>query len=372
MRIVYPYNEILPKRKAHDVFIFHECAALADLGWDLSLLVGKGSEKNDLLTHYQVPFSTHFQIKPRFIVRKNNPLGITWNFPFFLSCQRYIHKHRPDWVFLSVRKQGAYHLAHKVLGVRYLYEVHELLYYPHQNVDSSAWQLEKTLLERADLITVTTSVLKDILVKQPYALKVPIEVIPLAVQAKTLPPPPSEGPLQLMYVGQLYAEQGIKTLLTALTHVQDVHLKILGGTYQEMDRLSQFAKELAISTKVEFLGFIPPYQIPSIAQKAHAFVAPFENRGRMPYVAHTKLYEYAEWGRPLIAPRLPIVEEHFQKGALLFEPDNAASLAQCIQALQQKPLLTQLQNEISSYSGRFSWTSRASHYARLLSDIVLE
>jgi len=369
MQIIYPYNEILPKKKAHDVFIVHECAALADLDWEVILLIGKGSEKNTLFSHYQIAPSTHLHIEPLFIVRKNNPFHISWNLPFFLMCQHQIRKIKPNWVILSVRKQATFHILRKVSGVRYVYEVHELCCYPTQPASANyELRLEKVMLSRMDLIIVTTHALKDVLLQPPYSLKVPIEVIPLAVQTQPLPPPPPADPLVLMYVGQLYSGQGLPSLLSALSGIQNIHLKILGGTPEEIFHLSKLAKELAISDSVEFLGFIPPNQLSAIVKEAHAFIAPFENIGRMPYVAHTKLFEYAEWGRPIIAPRLPIVEEHFHdgKGALLFEPGNVASLAGCIVALKQEPLRQKLQTEIASFSGRYSWQSRAHAYASLL------
>ena len=370
MRIIYPYNEILPKKRAHDTFIVHECAALADLGGEVTLLVGKGSEKDNLFSHYAIPPSNPLHIKTLFILRKNNRLGLSWNLPFFWCCQKEIQKILPDYVILSVRKQAAFHLSHKIPGVRYVYEVHELCYYPNQPFQSSyQLQLEKKALSHADLVTVTTAALKDILLAPPYSLKVPIEIVPLAVQAKALPLPSSlADPLVIAYVGQLYEGQGVANLLLAMSQVQNVHLKIIGGRVQEIAQLSKLAKEMNVAGTVEFLGFIPPSQISSLVQEAHAFIAPFENTGRMPYVAHTKLFEYVEWGRPIIAPNLPIVQEHFQQGsgAILFEPDNPSSIAKCISALKDDHLRQKLQNEISSCSGCYSWRARAQTYARLL------
>lgn len=366
MRIIYPYNEILPKKKAHDLFIVQECAALANLGFNVTLLTGKGAKKETLLQHYQIPDLENLHFQMHFLLRKNNPLNVSFNLPFFFACQQTIKKLQPDYVLLSVVKQAAFHLSRKIPHVRYVYEVHELMSYPNKTQANDKFLLEKRMLERCDLIIVTTEALKKLLQEPPYALKVPIVVIPLAVFATKLPPLPPKAPLTLMYVGQLYEGQGLPTLLLALSKLSDVRLKIVGGTPKEILQLRHLAKELNISEAVEFLGFIPPSGLPPIVKEAHAFVAPFENTGRMPYVAHTKLFEYAEWGRPIIAPKLPIVEEHFDKGALLFEPGNANSLASCISALKQEPLRHKLQSEISSFSGKFSWQARARAYAKLL------
>lgn len=369
MRIIYPYNEILPKKKAHDVFIAHECAALAQSGVETTLLIGKGSSAQELYRHYGLAETDLLTIDTLFMVRKNNPFHLSWNLPFFYGCQKMIERKKPDWVLLSVRKQGHYHLARKATGVRYLYEVHELSCYPNQ-YKSVAQELkqEKGLLERADLITVTTQALKEILQEPPYSIKTQIEVVPLAVNASYLGKPPPASPLILMYIGQLYQGQGIELLLEAMQGIENVELKILGGSKEEVYRLSLLAKKLKVADSIAFLGFIPPNEIPLQAAGSHGFIAPFENKGRMPYVAHTKLFEYAEWGRPIIAPKLSVVEEHFTdgQGVVLFESGSARSLRECILALQQEPLRLQLQDKIAAYSGTFSWKARAERYLTLL------
>ncbi|MCH9625596.1 MAG: hypothetical protein S4CHLAM123_07720 [Chlamydiales bacterium] len=365
MQILYPYNELLPRKKAHDVYIFHECAALAQLGIDVSLFYGKGASKQALFKHYRTSPSKNLHLHPRLLIRKNNPFNLSWNLPFFFDCQRHIASLKPNFVFLSVLKQAAYHLQRKIKGVRYIYEVHELAHYPTQpaqNID-----FEKKCLEKADLITVTTHALKQILQNPPYSLTVPIEVIPLAVHAQPLVLSP-KSPCTLMYVGQLYEEQGIKQLLQALAQTENVHLKIVGGTSQEIAHFSNMAQTLSIAKKVDFLGFIPPHQLPQVVNSAHAFVAPFENKGRMPYVAHTKLLEYAEWGRPIIAPDLPLVREHLQD-ALLFEPDNPNALAACIQALTQESIREHHQQKIAQLSGSFTWHKRAQRMHQLLTSL---
>lgn len=369
MKIIYPYNEILPKKRAHDVFVFQECARLSHK-MDVTLLCGKGSlEREPLEKHYAVSASRSLNIQYLPIVRKNNLLNISWNRPFFFFCQKEIRKQLPDWVILSVRKQGDYHLSRKIAGVRYLYEVHELSYYPSHKTDLRVFRKERTLLSRADLITVTTNSLKHILETPPYSLKTPIVVVPLAVEQPPLLSPKETNPfLTLMYVGQLYEGQGLIPLLDALSQVDRVLLKIVGGKKEEIDFLKKEATRRQLSEKIEFLGFLPPSALSKIASEADAFVAPFENTGRMAYVAHTKLLEYAHWGRPFIAPKLPVVEEHFPngKGVLLFEPGNVSSLAACIDRLRERAYRNELQREIEKYTGKFSWEVRLEKYSKLL------
>lgn len=364
MTIVYPYNEILPKRAAHDCFIFNECAALADLGKPVTLLCGKGSLPDSQLFEYYGIKNKSFQIQSLPIIRKNNPFNLSWNLPFFFATQKYLFQTKPSWVMLSVRKQGAYHLQRKISGIRYLYEVHELASYPPHG---DGIPIDKQMLEKADLITVTTAMLKEILLLPPYCLKNPIEIVPLAVKCHSLPPPPSSGPLHLIYVGQLYAGQGIPTLLSACAQTEGVTLTIIGGKQNEITLLKKEAHALGIDERVIFRGFVSPNELAVCVQEAHAFVAPFDNSGRMPFVAHTKLFEYAHWGRPIVAPKLLIVEEHFQKGGiLLYEAGNPCSLAKAMTSLKEKNLRDRLQSEIEGYAGRFSWDRRSQHYQKCM------
>lgn len=369
MKIIYPYNEILPKQTAHDVFIFHECAALAEIGFETTLLCGRGPKK-DLFQHYGISNSNNLQVKQIPILRKNNPLNLSWNRPFFYRSQHYIRKQAPGFVFLSVLKQGLYHLSKKIESSHYIYEVHELSYYPNQTTQKERFLAERALLKRVDLITVTTSALKEILRAPPYSLLTPIEVLPLAVHKSPLPPPPQkDNPLILMYVGQLYSTQGLPHLLAAMQQVKGVCLKIIGGRAEEIQTMTQLAQQLGVCQSVEFLGFQPPSKLPSLVKEAHAFVAPFEPVGKMAFVAHTKLLEYAAWGRPFIAPNLSVVHEHSptNNGMLLFEPGNPYSLAECIRKLKQRKLREKLQQESLAHIDAHSWKRRAERYKALLS-----
>ncbi|NGX54658.1 MAG: D-inositol-3-phosphate glycosyltransferase [Chlamydiae bacterium] len=364
-RIIYPYNEILPKKTAHDVYIVHQCEALAKAGFEISLLCGSGSLNDQaLFDHYKV--TTPFPIKRLPIVRKNNPLNLSWNKPFFFFTQREINRSRPGHLFLSVLKQGEYHLKRKLPSVRYIYEAHQLSYYPHTPFDKSLFEREKEMLSHTDLVTVPTRAMQTILQQPPYSLTTPVEVVPLAVNATPLPPPPS-NPLTLMYVGQLYAGQGLPLLLQALSHTQNWRLKIVGGKPEEIEKLSVLSSKLGIEDRVELMGFQPPSALREIVKSSHAFVAPFEAVERMSYVAHTKLYEYAAWGRPMVVPDLPSVREHFedQEGVLLFEAGSHSSLANALIKLENQALRQKLQQKIEQLDP-FSWQKRATHYTELL------
>lgn len=184
-----------------------------------------------------------------------------------------------------------------------MYEAHELAWYPGHAITPFV-HMEKELFERLDQLIVTTEAMQDILMHPPYSLSIPIHVLPLAVDGKPLPTPPIEGPISLLYVGQLYPEQGVGDVISLMAEFPALHLHILGGSTKEIEDLNPHAKN------VHFHGWVSPAQLHEVAQRCHACIAPFHLTGRMPYVAHTKLYLYRSWGRPILAPFHPIVQEH--------------------------------------------------------------
>ena len=95
MNIVYPYNEILPKKRAHDVFIFHQCQALARISHKhssragVTLLCGRGSKENrSLFQHYEVAETKNlykrlkvFRSKGRRVLFSPSTLDYVINYP---------------------------------------------------------------------------------------------------------------------------------------------------------------------------------------------------------------------------------------------------------------------------------------------------
>jgi glycosyltransferase involved in cell wall biosynthesis len=370
VRVSYLYNEILPTRTAHDAYVFRNCASLAGQGLAVELVCGCGSwPVTELARHYQCS-SSGVTLSPLPMVRRN-VLGVTWDLIFLVACQRHLARERPDWVALSVLRQGGYHLRRRIPGVRYVYEVHELGWYPGVPRDGRGDRrvaLERDMLAQADLVTVTTEALQAILTMPPYSITTPVHVVPLGVGQTPLPAPTRGGTLRAMYIGQLYGGQGVERLLAAVAQTRDVELTVVGGKPEEVARLKAHPHTARLRDRVRFLGYRSPGALAGLAGDADVFVAPFEPVGRMPYVAHTKLLEYAAWGRPVIAPDLPVVWEHFpgRAGWVGFEPGSTASLAAALQRVQSDPgLLGELQVAISRQRPP-SWQERAARYASVL------
>ncbi len=298
-------------------------------------------------------------------------MRIQWNFLFFWRAQSYIEKHKPDCVICSVLKQADFHLSRRIQGCLYLYEVHQLQWYPtlkaHMNLKKIRW--ERSIFDRCNLITVTTNALKNILMTYPYQVKIPIEKVPLACDFEGLE---SKGeirlPLELYYVGQLYQSQGLERLLIALKEVEGVHLNVVGGKPEEIKDYQNLCQKEQLQDKVSFKGFHSSDQLKEVLKKADAFITTFENEERMPYVAHTKLYEYQAWKKPIIAPKLEVVCEHLLKGALFYETEQDESLVETLDQIKDPKVYQSLLNEALEHVP-FNWEKRGCLFNELLNKL---
>lgn len=81
-------------------------------------------------------------------------------------------------------------------------------------------------------------------------------------------------PVQLLYVGQLTRKKGVHILLEALSKARfDFELQI-AGTGSEKNHLEKLTKRHNLTDRVEFLGFVPYEQVPSVYANADIFVYP--------------------------------------------------------------------------------------------------
>jgi len=164
-----------------------------------------------------------------------------------------------------------------------------------------------------------------------------------------------------MYTGSLGQGKGAQFLAAATPSLGNIHVAIIGGNKEEVDRLREaHGKHPGI-----FLHpAVPHKDIPGILKDATALVMPYQNEGSLiPYMCPLKMFEYLATGKPVISADLPAIRTalHHGQNALLFEPESVSSLkdqidqvlmmnAEQIQVLCRKQLDT---------VARFSWINRA-------------
>jgi glycosyltransferase involved in cell wall biosynthesis len=89
---------------------------------------------------------------------------------------------------------------------------------------------------------------------------------------------------------------------------------------------------------VFFHGRIPIEDVPGAVAAADIGLAP-TRRDRFTDVSlSTKVFEYGAMGKPVVATRLPLVEQTFAKGTIrMYDAGNAASMAAAIADVADHP-----------------------------------
>lgn len=146
---------------------------------------------------------------------------------------------------------------------------------------------------------------------------------------------PEEGRI-VVYTGHLYGWKGVATLARAAKMLPDHMFYFVGGTKEEV---AYFAKEY-IAPHMHWIGFRPHEEIPLWQRAADALVLPNTAREAISayYTSPMKLFEYLASGTPVIASRIPSVEELVDDQIVLFaEADNPNSFADAIKKLEIDP-----------------------------------
>jgi glycosyltransferase involved in cell wall biosynthesis len=315
----------------------------------------------------------------RAVQRKKGGRGVTinaiyhWNLHFYLSR---LLQSGDLVVTASFPKIFEFLLARRRLRANgfFVYEVHQL---GKLDANDKAAKLEESILTRVDGIAATTNYLANVLTSA-YAVKGSVSVNGLACgfTAEDFAParawfPDSTEAFTVGYIGSLYEEQGIDWLAGSWPEIANptrrVRLKIAGGGSAHLDRLRINARE-----DVNFAGKIPVSQISKFLEDIDALVIPSLNRGRMPYVAITKAFDYLAMRRPILAANLPSIREVLtpEKEALLFEPGDLNSFCQQLDRLRNS---AELRNSIVLAAlGRakvLGWEARSIEYWRFLEKI---
>lgn len=181
------------------------------------------------------------------------------------------------------------------------------------------------------------------------------------------PAPISFDRPKLLCLGRLVAEKGFDVALSAFATVvarfPDARLVIVGDG-PERKNLTTRAAELRLSNAVEFVGAIPPEEVPQWISEATLVLIPSQVEG-FGLVA----LEAALLGRPVVATRvggIPEVVAHAQTG-LLVDKDDSNGLAHAVSFFFENPQAATEMGRNAQMRARalFSWDVHVNAYDEL-------
>lgn len=154
---------------------------------------------------------------------------------------------------------------------------------------------------------------------------------------------PGNG-LRLVYTGSLLAHKGVHTAIEALDllkrqrRMDGIHLDIVGSGHPDYEaRLHSRVTAMGLDAHIRFCGRVSRPEIPAILAGHDVFL--FTSIYEEP-IARTVMEAMAA-GLAVVGTAVGGQAEMLQHGenALVYPPDNAAALAECITQLQSDPAL---------------------------------
>ena len=367
IKICYISQFRLPTKNAHGFQIMNMCAAFADEGVEVLLLVPwrKNLLKGDPFDFYNLPRS--FEIKKifaidlypfRFIPEKIS--AFLHLFSFLISARVYLWFCRYD-VFYTRERYATLFFRN------FVYEVHM----PEQ-MRLYGFKPRK--------IIVLTNYIKEELVRSGVS-EDKILVAPDAVKLEMFPKISKEvarkklgflgdKPIAL-YWGNFKKWKGVDTLAEAVPFLESMLVVMVGGT-KESD-ITRIREKVKGYTNAVVEGFKLQKELPWYLAVADVLVLPnsAKDENSRLYTSPLKLFEYMAAERPIAASNLPSLREVLNnKNVVFFKPDSAKNLSETILILLahpelQKKLAEQARADVEEYT----WDKRARKILNFISII---
>jgi glycosyltransferase involved in cell wall biosynthesis len=366
----------LPTRQANGIQVIRMCEAFAALGLEVTLYYIPSSVlRAEVADFYGIKRPFTLKPLPRAVLpmRKSFKLERWTSFPSFV--------HALIWsgfvIYMLCREKADFYLVRDPVLAWWLarralptvLEMHEL-----------PSGLERTFVRRVareDCIKLIISVTEHLRADLVNRLGIPseksvtlhdgvdLETFGLSTtkdEARQLLGLPLDRPL-VVYTGQLYVEKGIDTLVNALPMLGSAQAIVVGGTQEDVRRVQKVAGEVG-ALNVRLVGYVLPPKVPLYLNAADVLVLPF--LANLDHWANhsspLKLFEYMASRRPIVASRLPGLEEVLTDGenALLYAPGDPVALGRAInRLLSDRALCEKLSAQAYQDVRSYSWESRA-------------
>lgn len=157
----------------------------------------------------------------------------------------------------------------------------------------------------------------------------------------------------LLYVGSLYPHKNIDLVLQALKELPDPKLKIVGSRNIFVDKVKKKVKDLKLSDRVEFLGFVKDQRLKDLYAQSLALIQPSLSEG----FGLTGV-EAMACGALVLASDIPVFREVYADRAIYFDPKSEKSLVNAIKGLSKIDRKKNIKIN-QQYSKQFNWNDTA-------------
>jgi glycosyltransferase involved in cell wall biosynthesis len=186
-----------------------------------------------------------------------------------------------------------------------------------------------------------------------------------------------DGRLRLIYTGALTPTYELDAAIDAVWRLADerpdldVALDVFGRGDSEPALRAQ-ADRLGIAERITFNGRIPLEDVPAAIARSDIGLAPTRHDRFTDMSLSTKLFEYAAMGKPVVATRLPMVEQAFPAGSVgTYTSGDPGSMAAAITAFADDPIAREaaVARTAAIVEAR-SWEHEAPAYIALVQEMI--
>lgn len=358
-----------PSNKAASLFAAKSAEAFAKEGLVVELLVPRrfGREGGDPYTYYNVPKTFRIVYLPLVDLPSRSHLTrIRFALSFFsfsLSCYAYlaVHASREDIIY-----------SNESLPLFFASYTFPQTFYEMHDFPESGFRFFTLFLRRMRWVLIHNhwkaaraeklfKVKEERVLCEPNAVQVEDFDIPLTREETREKLNLPQDKKIVLYTGHLYSWKGVDTLALAARELPSEYLVIfVGGTPEDVEKLQSTTVGV---DNVRIVGWKPHSEIPVWQKAADVLVLPNTAKEDISkyYTSPMKLFEYMASRVPVVASRIPSIEEIVTEEDVFFaEADSPASFAKTIQKAVEGPEEAQ-KRAASAYTKvlQFTWEKRA-------------
>lgn len=229
----------------------------------------------------------------------------------------------------------------------------------------AAYWLETKVAQLADVLCVISSALKDEFVRRgipPSKVVVVPNGIGNAAQvsmarASEFVPSDHREPYRVLYLGSLYAWEGVDNLIHAMKLLVDrPYIAHIVGDGPERSNLTELARALGVQNRVLFEGRVAPTAATAWYDIADVVVYPRRKSRQTELVTPLKPLEAMAFGKPVVVSDVRGLRELCPPGtAVTFTPGRPDELARAIREVCEND---SLRASLASRARSYVWTHR--------------
>lgn len=358
MKINYLAESIIPSRSANSIHVMQMCAALSDLGHQVTLVVPKF--KNTQIEKEVVNVFTFYGVLDTFeiqyISKPSIPGGV-----YIRAIKAALFAKKNKGIIYSRDYWGS--LFASFLGSTVYHEFHQPMpkYRGWRGFLSNKFHKSPKLKK----IIVISKALKNIFTKSGIAQERILVAHDAAMEDQHKAEYLVDG-FHIGYVGHLYEGRGVELIFEIASKLPNYYFHLIGGNENDIQR----HKENNPPNNIIFHGFLPPSKVGGLRKSMDILLAPYQKevkiwgglKNTVDYMSPLKIFEYMSSKKPIIVSDLPVLHEVLNtENAVFCNAENAKEWVKAIQSLHQDDDKRKLiaSNAYQDFKQKYTWKQRA-------------